>query len=155
MTSYIEDGRDAALAELKLWMQDNLPKVVPTADNFTFTNRRTQAKILKQKVFVFKQRARISQAWREDLSNRLRIQDEDVVRGTNTIIEMFEKEIAAGGTVRIANFGDIKTKYFESGARPYFQADEAWTQAINEPLFENSLGLKRKYTKNKLTRRDV
>lgn len=155
MVSYINNGRDAALADLKLWMKDNLPLVVPTANNFTFTNRAKQAKILKEKVFEFKQRARISVAWREDLSNRLRIQDKDVVRGTNTIIEMFEKEIADGGTVRLANFGDIKTKHFEDGSRVYFHADESWVQSINDPLYMDNIGLKRKYTKKKLTRRDV
>lgn len=155
MISYQTDGRDAALAELKVWMGDNLPKAVVTADNLNFTKKSVREKVLNEKVLVFKEKARISQTWRDELSTRLRIQDEDVIRATNTIFELIEAEVSKGGTVRLAGFGDLKTKQFEEGPQLYFQADEAWTQELNEPLYEDGVGLKRQYVKKKLTRRAI
>lgn len=155
MVDYQVDGRDAALAALCEWLKENAPIVVVNRDNLTFAGKRVRQKFLATNITRFKQRARISVAWRNELSDRLKIRDEDIVLATNTIIEMFEKELSQGGTVRLAGFGDLKTYSFENGRQIRFKADEAWVRVLNEPLFMGEIGLKRRIKKKKLIRREV
>ena len=153
MASYQIDGRDAALLEIRDWLNENAPSSAPEKKSINFTNIRSQKQFLAKKIVHFKQHARISSIWRDELSDRLKIQPEDIVLATNTIIEMLEKELSQGGTVRLTYFGDIKTYEFETGRQVRFIADEAWIRELNAPLFADEIGLKQRIKKKRLLRR--
>lgn len=160
MNDYIKDGREAALRDIREYVMENAPQTPPEKRSMNFLNSRDRVKRLTQVAKEFKERARIPVKWREDLSDRLRIKQDDIVRATNTIIEMMEQELASGGTVRIANFGDIKTIAMikEDGdvvRMARFYADEQWKRLLNPPLYDSEIGLKHSFVKKKLVRREL
>src|SRR5574343_1896426 len=140
MIDYEVDGREAALADMCEWFHNNPQQYVESFKHQPFSNNR---KAVIAKVKAIKQVTRVRMAWRKELSNRLRLVDEDIVRATNTIIEMIERELIHGGTVRLTNFGDLKTFKFPGGRQVRFRADEKWVRLLNEPLYKAEIGLKR------------
>lgn len=153
MADYKIDGRDAALQELRSWLIENIP--VSANRDICYVSRKDKNAVLTQKIAQFKQKARIRVLWRQDLSDRLRIAEQDLIAATNTIIEMIEQELVRGGTVRINNFGDFKTIKGKNFRRVRFVPAKSWTDGINDPVFKDNLGLKQKLAKNKLKRRDT
>jgi nucleoid DNA-binding protein len=152
MIDYKVDGRDAALADMCEWFRNNPRQYAEGFQPSPMTGLSHRSYLIK-KVHAFKNKARISVKWRRELSDRLKITDEDVVRATNTIVEMIERELIQGGTVRLTNFGDLKTFKFPNERRVRFRVDEKWARLLNEPLYNGEVGLKRKLKKNKLVRR--
>lgn len=156
LPSYTEDGRVAAIAALSEWMHENLPK--PKQD-IRFVDHNTKGRMMTAKVKEFKEKARIQVKWREDLSDRLKIKESDLVAITNHIIRMMEEELAAGNTVRLRGFGDLitvgGTVDREKARRVQFRANEEWKRRLNAPLLKNELGLKAKISKGRLRRRTV
>lgn len=154
MKNYQVDGRDATFLELRAWLIENAPQYESTGKDFRYVNNKVRVQLLREKARTFSQRCKINVKWRVDLSNRLRIKPDDVLRATNTIVELMEQELQNAGTVRITNFGDLKLITMEDGTKSArFYADEQWKRELNEPLFDTEIGLKRKYAKKKLSRR--
>lgn len=147
--------RETALVELRAWLIENIPRSASTNGDFRFVNKRQRTKLLINRGKAMKQKARISMKWRSDLSNRLKICEDDVVRTINTILEMLDKELAKGGTVRISGFGDFITAESQRGGRECrFRADEDWTRSVNDPIFFNEIGFAYKKTgKKRIARR--
>lgn len=144
---------------LRDFLNDVMPAPAIEDRKLTFTNKKDRERILKEKAEEFAKKARVPMKWRKEISDRLLIDDDDIVKATNTIIEMIEQELIAGGTVRISNFGDFRTynhKYsgFQTKAAR-FEPVESWLREINDPLYSNEIGLTRTLKKKKLTRRDV
>ena len=80
------------------------------------------------------------------MAERLRISVDLVTKGTNTVIEMMERELGEGeGSVFITGFGDIRPIYFPTSGktRLRFFADPEWLRGLNAPIDENDLGLYR------------
>ena len=149
--NYRTEGRDACLAELKNWLVETFPpsNIVQHAYSTNVGRAKNVENIIKKSV----SRARIGLKWRKSLSDTLRIHDDDVLKATNTIMELIERELAKGGTVRLKNFGSLKTVAFKEGQRVQFDADEDWKRLLNEPLYDSEIGLKKKLVKKRLTRR--
>lgn len=142
---------------LRDWLNDFMPMTPIDKKSINFLNKKDREKRLKQKVEEFVVKAKLPLKWRKELSDRLLIDDSDIVKATNTIIEMIEKELMAGHRVRIANFGDFLTRNRkESGfdtKNATFQPIESWLREINAPLYQEEIGLKFKLVKKKLVRR--
>ena len=156
MANYLTDGREAALAEIGEWMRVYSPPASSvTQGNFTFSSIKNRDAFLKNKLAAFGVKCRVNFAWRDDLTNRLGIDSDDIVRATNTIIEMIERELSFAGTVRITNFGDFVLHTQKEGEIKMvrFSASEDWKRALNPPLYEAEIGLKQRLIKKKLIRR--
>jgi nucleoid DNA-binding protein len=152
MIDYEVDGREATIADMCEWFHNNPQQYAEGHEPVPFP---TAHAVKAAKVRAIKQVARIGMAWRRELSDRLRLTDDDIVRATNTIIEMIERELIQGGTVRLTNFGDLKTFKFSDGRQVRFRVDEKWIRLLNEPLYKAEIGLKRSFKKGKLIRRGV
>ena len=156
MANYLTDGREAALAEIGEWMKIYSPPASSvTQGNFTFSSIKNRDAFLKNKLAAFGVKCRVNFAWRDDLTNRLGIDSDDIVRATNTIVEMIERELSFAGTVRITGFGDfVLYTQKESGVKMVrFNADEEWKRTLNAPLYATEIGLKNKLVGRKLIRR--
>ena len=156
MTNYLTDGREAALAEIGEWMKIYSPPASSVNQgNFTFSSIKNRDAFLKNKLAAFGVKCRVNFAWRDDLVNRLGISNDDIVRATNTIIELIERELSFGGTVRLTGLGDfVLYTQKEGGVKMVrFNASEDWKRQLNPPLYAAELGLKQKLVGRKLTRR--
>ena len=156
MANYLTDGREAALAEIGEWMRVYSPPASSVNQgNFTFSSIKNRDAFLKNKLAAFGVKCRVNFAWRDDLTNRLGIDGDDIVRATNTIIEMIERELSFAGTVRITGFGDfVLYTQKEGGVKMVrFNASESWKRELNAPLYAAEIGLKQKLVGRKLTRR--
>ena len=98
-------------------------------------------------------KARINLYWRELLSERLQLDSDEVVRATNTILEIIETNLKNGNIVRIRGFGDFSLEERDELTSVKFCMDRSWAREINEPKNEKELGLRKTYTK-RLQRRD-
>lgn len=154
MINYNVDGREAALSFLAEWLKTNAPQRNIEDRSLNYVPNRLRTKLLTEKAKKLGQRAKINVQWRTDLSNRLRITEDDILRATNTIVEIMESELAKAGTVRITNFGDFKLHNFGDIKSLRFTADESWKRELNQPLYDSEIGLKHTYMKSKLKRRD-
>lgn len=141
---------------MKEWLEDRAPVNFDRQD-IRYINSKLQRKRLTPKIREIRQRARLGVQWRDSLSDRLRIQTDDVVRATNTILELIEQTLTAGHHVRLSNFGDFVLINSQVEDRKYvrFRPAKSWLEEINEPQWQSDIGLKRRYVKGKLTRRDV
>jgi hypothetical protein len=152
-------GKTEKLEALRAWLMENMPQTPDHLRSMNFLNKKSRVKVLVEKAKKFKQRTRISLTWRNELSDRLKIKEDDILRATNTILEMIEQTLASGKRVRLHNFGDFKTiTVLRDDMVNYelrFSPAEEWQREINQPIFESSIGLKRKYTKKKLQRREL
>jgi hypothetical protein len=158
VVNYLTDGRDAALAEIGEWLKAYSPPASSVnAANFTFSSIKNRDAFLKNKLAAFGVKCRVSFAWRDDLTNRLGISNDDIVRATNTIIELLERELSFGGTVRLTGFGDFVLHTQKEGGIKMvrFNASESWKRELNAPLYAAEIGLKQKFVGRKLTRRAV
>jgi hypothetical protein len=126
-----------------------------TQGNFTFSSIKNRDAFLKNKLAAFGVKCRVNFAWRDDLTNRLGIDGDDIVRATNTIIELIERELSFAGTVRITNFGDFVLHTQKEGGikMTRFNACESWKRELNAPLYAGEIGLKQKLMGRKLIRR--
>jgi hypothetical protein len=139
---------------MKEWLQERAPVDFSNQD-IRYINSKLQRSRLTPKIKEIRQRARLGVQWRESLSDRLRIQTDDVVRATNTILELIEQTLSAGHHVRLANFGDLVLINSTTDERKYvrFRPAKTWLEEINEPQWQKDIGLKRRFVKGKLTRR--
>lgn len=153
MADYLIDGRAAVMAELKNWLNERAPSNPVSDANITFRTENERAAYNRAKADEYKYRARLNLQWRESLSDRLRIEMDDVVRASNTIVELIEGILAAGNTVRLDGFGDFVTVASENSRRVNFKPSEAWLRELNAPLYKDELGFKFALNKKKLTRR--
>ena len=156
MANYLTDGGEAALAEIGEWMRIYSPPASSvTQGNFTFSSIKNRDAFLKNKLAAFGVKCRINFDWREKLTGRLGIDEDDIVRATNTIVELIERELSFGRTVRITNFGDFVLHTQKEGGIKMvrFNADEAWRRDLNAPLYAAEIGLKQKLVGKKLIRR--
>ena len=174
-SDYNVEGREVVMEELAAWLKVNAPQSDYKNMTSNYVPNKIRSSMILEKSKAFKQRTRINVKWRSDLSNRLRITEDDTLKATNTIIEMMERELSNGGTVRISDFGDLKlVNYtyadiieYEDGSEEESEAykiksarffcSEDWKRELNAPLYDSELGLKYNFsvTKKKLTRRDV
>lgn len=156
MANYLTDGREAALAEIGEWMKIYSPPASSVNQgNFTFSSIKDRDKFLKNKLTAFGVKCRVNFDWRDKLTDRLGIDEDDIVRATNTIVELMERELSFGGTVRITNFADF-VLYTEkkSGIKHVrFLPSEAWRRELNAPLYAAEIGLKQRLVGRKLIRR--
>jgi len=153
VADYLVDGRAAVMLELKDWLNEHAPSNAVTESNLTFRTEDERAAFNREKVAEHKERARLNIRWRESLSDRLKIQMDDIVRASNTVVELIEGELAAGGTVRLDGFGDFVTVASTASRRVDFRPSEAWLRELNAPLYKDELGFKFSIQKKKLTRR--
>jgi nucleoid DNA-binding protein len=146
--------RPTALNNLKDWLIEHMPVASSTTD-FRFVNRKKRTQMLVNRGTAIKQRTRVSVAWRDDIANRLKLNANDIVRATNTILEMMDKELSSGGRVRITGFGDLITIATQRAGRECrFRAAEEWMREINDPIFFKEIGLfYKKIGKARITRR--
>lgn len=154
MKHYAADGRDAVMEELAAWLKEYMP-AEPQSErkDLRYVKNRIRENKLREQLGVLVQRARISVAWRTYLSLRLKLSEDEVVRATNTVIELMERELSKGRTVRLADFGDFKPRNIGGKKSVLFQAAEDWKRGLNEPLYDTELGLKRSYIQGRLKRR--
>lgn len=143
-------------AAIKEWLDEEAPLTIERND-IRYVNLRMRTQRRAQQMAQIRQKARISVRWRESLAQRLGLQDDEIVRATNTIIELIEQELARGGTVRLAGFGDFVLINGSGGEKklPRFRPSKEWLEEINEPQFADKIGLLRSYKKGRLTRRDT
>jgi hypothetical protein len=137
------------------WIRENYPTSIEReADK----ERKTVEEVIKESnSMLIKQcalKARINLYWRELLSERLQLDTDEVVRATNTILEILEKNLKNGNIVRIRNFGDFSLSERDELTVVQFAMDRAWAREINEPKNEKELGLRKTYTKRLLRRTD-
>lgn len=144
---------------LRDWLIENMPVTPIEQKSLNFLTRKDREKRLQQKVNSYREKAKLAVEWRNSLSDRLLIKDEDIIKATNTILEMIEGELSKGHRVKIAHFGDFKTKvYSVDGIETkgiMFRPVEDWQREINTPLYQSEIGLKRKLSKKKLERRQL
>lgn len=156
MANYLTDGREAALAEIGEWMKIYSPPASSvTQGNFTFSSIKNRDAFLKNKLAAFGVKCRVNFDWRDKLTDRLGIDEDDIVRATNTIVELMERELSFGGTVRITGFGDfvLHTQAADNLKMVRFNASESWKRELNAPLYAAEIGLKQKLVGKKLIRR--
>ena len=138
---------------IKKWLDEFAP--LTSEDNDV---RFSSAKDARRKVFrelkEFQEKAKINVKWRESLSNRLGIEESDIVKATNTIINMIEEELINAGVVRLNHFGDFKLINWAESKAVRFKPCETWLGEFNEPLMRAKIGLKRKITRRKTELRD-
>jgi hypothetical protein len=142
--------------EIKEWLDERAPLNFEKND-IRYVNMRLRAQRRTQQMQQIRQKARISVRWRESLARRLGLNDDEIVRATNTIIELIEQELARGGTVRLAGFGDFVLQNGSEGEKKLlrFRPAKEWLEEINEPQFADKIGLLRSYKKGRLTRRNI
>lgn len=154
MVNY-KKNKKGAILEIRQWMIDNAIQY-DKVEFQTYSTEEERERAARKKIKEMEKKARLNVQWRQSLSDRLLISMDDITRATNTIIEIIEKSLAKGYTVRLANFGDIKTINTKFGTQVVrFKADEKWIRELNEPFYTSELGLKRKLVKGKLTRRNL
>lgn len=141
---------------IKEWLNERAPVNFETND-VRYIDAKRRRKRYGEQITELKQKARISVKWRLQLSERLRIVTDDIVRGTNTILELIEQSLASGEPVRLANFGDFVLINGSEGEKKWvrFRPARAWLEEINEPQWVDKIGLLRSYQKGRLARRQV
>jgi hypothetical protein len=143
--------------KLKDWLIEHNDLVSPglSPKTFNFLRNEVRIKVLEDALRATLVKARIALEWREYISNKLAITDDDVIAMTNTILAIMEKNIMMGSPIRIANFGDFILKTVNGAYITGFVMDENWKKEVNTPLNGDDIGLK--YTmdvkKRKLTRK--
>jgi hypothetical protein len=144
------DYRDS----IKEWLDERAPLTTETND-IRYVDLKTSAKRTKSIINGWTEKARISVAWRRGLSRRLGLCDDEIVRATNTIIEMIEQALTQGETVRLSQFGDFKLIDGSEGEKKWvrFIPNKDWLSSINEPQIIEDIGLFNRYQKGRLTRR--
>lgn len=144
---------------LRDWLIENMPVTPIEQKSLNFLTRKDREARLAHKVNAYKEKAKLSVKWRTSLSDRLLIKDEDIIKATNTILEMIEGELSKGLRVKIAHFGDFKTKVYSiDGIETkgiMFRPVEDWQRELNTPLYQSEIGLKQKLNKKKLERRKL
>jgi len=140
---------------IKEWLDDRAPLTTNTND-IRYVDMKTAAKRAKAVAKGWAEKARISVAWRRGLARRLGLVDDEIVRATNTIIDMIEQALVQGKTVRLAHFGDFKLINGAEGEKKWvrFIPNKDWLTSINEPQIIEDIGLLNKYHKGRLTRRE-
>ena len=139
---------------IKEWLDERAPLNIENND-LRYMNYRMRDQKRRERLNQLKQKARISVKWRQSLAERLRLVDDEIVRATNTIIELIEQELVKGGTVRLSGFGDFVLINGDAGEKklPRFRPAKEWLEEINEPQWKDKIGLLRSYQKGRLTRR--
>ena len=141
-------------------MKEYLDEYVPLTTQYNdvrYINHREARKRYTAQSQKFKLKGRLRVAWRESLAKRLKLVDDEIVRATNTIIEMIESSLASGEEVRLANLGDFVLINALEGEKkaPRFRPCQKWLEELNEPQYWDAIGLKRKQSRGRLTRREV
>jgi hypothetical protein len=148
MLNYEKDGRMAVLLFLGKYVVKTYPTV---AESLGLTNKQHLAKLLKDRLEKDKLKARIAIDWRKQLAAKLMLADDEIVRATNTILEVIEDTLAKGEPVRIKHFGDfLLTERDFEGTKintVRFKISPSWLRDLNPPHSDADLGLKRKYGK--------
>ena len=124
---------------LKDWLEENFPR--NPNPSLLFVDKKTKAKLLKQRVKEHTAKIKTVTTWRDSLIARTNITEEDITRCVNTVMELMEEELMNGGTVRITNFGDLTTMNLNDERRIRFRCDEQFVRSINKPIFADEIGL--------------
>lgn len=155
VVSYNE-GRDKALKSLREWLNHHYPQKPIEERHLAFVKFRDREKALEARAKMLAEKAKPKVGWRDELSNRLVLNEEETLQVTNTILELTEQALANGERVRINAFGDFVTTQGRSAERKVvFKPVESWHRELNAPLYQNEIGLKKKLKKGKLSRREV
>lgn len=151
--NYEKDGRMTVLLALGKYIVSTYPT---KAEAIGLTNRQYLKKMLNERLEKEKNKARVAIEWRTLLASKLMLNENEVLRATNTIIEMIEGSLAKGEPVRIKYFGDLTLVETRSEGVSIntvrFKTDAKWLKELNPVTSETDLGLKRHYSR-RLVRR--
>jgi len=150
MLNYKKDGRTACIKFIADYLRENYPtkeEIDSRAQGITIKELRAQK--LKEKLNKVVVKARVNLKWRNNLQERLRLNDDELIRATNTVLELFEKTLEKGEILRIRNLGDFEVKKsiyqgFQL-SKVTFTPDPDWAKELN--MIEDSTRLKKSYTR--------
>lgn len=151
MNNYKAQGRHPALMDIKEWMLSNWPTQrqldgddgpSPSSEN---GRRRLEA--VRRKTYI--KSRELNMRWRKRLCTRTLLEEDEVIKATNTVVIMMEKALSRGERVQIRGFGDFHLKETSINDLPVkriqFVPDPDWMHEINDPKDADDLGLKRSY----------
>lgn len=150
MLNYKKDGRASCIKFIAEYIRENYPtkeELDSRAQGITVKQLRAQK--LKEKLNKVVVKARVNLKWRNRLQERLRLNDDELIRATNTVLELLEKSLEKGEILRIRNLGDFQAKKFSYQdfplTRVVFTPDPDWTRELNK--VEDSTRLKKGYAR--------
>ena len=138
---------------IREWLDEFAPLTMEDND-VRFLDMKDARRKLFRELKEFQEVAKIDVKWRESLSDRLGIKEIDIVKATNTIINMVEEELINAGVVRLNHFGDFKLINWGDSKAVRFKPCETWLEEINGPLMKSKIGLKRKLVRGKAELRE-
>jgi hypothetical protein len=151
MRKFKEHGRDAALEDIKEWLQARLP--LQPITNFSHAPEHLRKKLLRNKVREFTEKNRWKFTWKKEFQSRLGMPYNAIVRGSNIILDTIEEALIRGESVRISNFGDFVPKTHASGKTVVFKPCKEWLRDLNPPTQESDVGLTRRANCRRLLER--
>ena len=148
-------SRETKLQALRAWLMEYMPQTPLEQRSANFITKKEREKRLLENNKKITKRAEKLVEWRVSLAAKLGIAEEDIVLASNTIVELLEQTLIKSERVTINGFGTFKPIYSEvrDQMEIRFHVDESYQRALNDPIFQTDIGLKRTYKKGKLERR--
>lgn len=144
MLNYKKDGRAACIKFIADYIRENYPtQEEQESERLGITVKELRAQRLKEKLNKVVIKARINLKWRNHLQERLLLNDEEIIKATNTVLEILEKALLENKIIRIRNLGDFETKALEiegfKKARLDFNPEIDWIKELNQKQANTSL----------------
>lgn len=157
MLNYTKDGRAACIKFIADYIRENYPtQEEQESKRLGITVKQLRAKLVKDKVNKVVVKARVNLKWRNHLQERLQLNSDELVKATNTVLEIIENSLQEEKTIRIRNLGDFflrpVTREDITTQNLAFIPEPDWIRELNKA--EESTRLKKEY-KRKLTREAV
>jgi nucleoid DNA-binding protein len=146
---YDVHGRDAAIADIRKWVEDNWPSFY-----LMKANGLTDEKLHGKKLKGVAERAVAKHAhtvkWRLISMDKWGIDPKILMQASEIIFNEIEEAIKQGKSVSIPNFGAFRVAFSKESNTPrmVFVMDPRWRNAINDPTSKEDLGFFRRVTED-------
>ena len=151
MNNYKDQGRHAALMDIKEWMLSNWPtqRQLDGDGGPSPSSELGRARLERVKRRMFVKSRELNLRWRKRLCSQTLLEEDEVIKATNTVVIMMEKALSRGERVQLRGFGGFHLKETSIDGLPLkkiqFVPDPDWLHEINDPKDADDLGLKRSY----------
>lgn len=135
---------ETRLKELRTWLINNMPQTPVEQRTRNFISEKDRKKLINKNLVQYKSRCRITKELVSRIAIKTSLTNDQVVRGTNTILEMIEKELTKGYKVIIEHFGEFSLKKQNNSGFDVtivFKGTDLWIKSFNKALKKEEIGL--------------
>lgn len=127
--------RKKVLPIIAKFLHDNFPSAAEQESaRLGITTQEYKKLQLDKKVDLIAAKARLNLVWVDKLSHRLSLNREEIIRATNTVLEIIEETLKENNRVKLKTLGD----FYIQNKRLSFKPSSLW----NKELGKSSSGLK-------------